>query len=198
MTRLARGSLGRATRWLEDIDEIDKEINKVAERKAAAAARQDPARADAGDDEDEAVATKFTPGGILTWTRELAAQLDQLVAGRAAASDVAGLLAKFALEYAGLQLRRDPLTSADQAKRNGIALMMTIAAEWFADRLRHGLGTPYATLLPGITGALDAEVVRELIAAARGAEAQIDRNANDKILLAATTTRWQQLLQESR
>lgn len=86
------------------------------------------------------------------------------------------------------------MTSADRAKRDGIGLMMAIAAEWFGDRLRHGLGTPYDTPLPGITGALDYALVPELIAAARAAEAEVDMNANDKILLAATTTRWEQLL----
>lgn len=196
MARLARGSLGRAARWLDDIDEIDRGISKAADRKAAAAERGEPA--DEEEDAGGGVDTKFTPGGILSWTREIAAQLDQLVAGRAAASDVAGAIAKFALEYSGLQLKRDRFASADQAKRNGIGLMMTIVAEWFADRLRHGIGAPYPTLLPGITGALDPEVVPQLIASARAAEAQIDMNANDKILLAATATRWAQLLQESR
>ncbi len=71
---------------------------------------------------------------------------------------------------------------------------MAIVAEWFADRLRHGLGTPHAAPLPGITGALDFGLVPQLIAAAREAEGQIDMNAHEKILLAATTTRWEFLL----
>jgi hypothetical protein len=62
--------------------------------------------------------------------------------------------------------------------------------------MRHGLGTPYAAALPGQTGALDFALVPQLIAAAREAEWQIDMNANDKILLAATTTRWEQLLRQ--
>jgi len=185
LARLARGSLGRAVRWAEDIRTIDDKNAKAAARKAKSGAE-----ADEGEEAD----TKFTPGGILSWTRELCLQLDQLVAGRSAASDVAGAIAKFAGEYAGLQLIRDRLTSADQAKRDGIAWMMTIAAEWFADRLRHGLGTPHATVLPGITGALDYGLVPQLIASARSAEAQIDMNANDKILLAATTAKWEELL----
>jgi hypothetical protein len=125
--------------------------NKAAERKAKAGDTDD----DAEDD-----GKPFTPGGILGWTRDLAAKLDQLVAGRAGASEVAD----------------------------------TIAAEWFADRLRHGLGTPMDTPLPGITGALDHTVVPRLIATARAAEAEIDMNANDKILLAATTTMWEKWL----
>src|SRR6185437_7187228 len=136
----------------------------------------------------------YTSGGILAWTRDLVARLDDLVAGRAAGSDIAAVIAKYAAEYARLALVRDKLTSADRAKREGIGLMMSISAEWFSDRLRHGLGTPHKTPLPGITGALDHGLVPELIAAARAAEAEIDMNANDKILLAATGTKWEALL----
>lgn len=133
----------------------------------------------------------------MSWTRELGGMLDQLVAGRAGASDVAGLMSRYAAEFSALHLLRDKLASADRAKRDGIQLLMGIVAEWFADRLRHALGTPHEALLPGITGALDYGMVPELIAAARDAEWQIDMNANDKILLAATTTRWEQLLHQS-
>ena len=119
-----------------------------------------------------------------------------MVAGQASASDVGGLITRCAAEYSGLQVARDPLTSADRAKRDGIGLMMSIAAEWFSDRMRHGLGTPHHTPLPGITGALDYGLVPELIASARAAEAEVDLNANDKILLAATTTRWELLLNQ--
>ena len=203
MARLARGSLGRALRWAEDIRKIDEKNNAAAERAEKKAAKTGagsaPAAADDGDDAGEAATNKFTPGGVLSWARELGGMLDQLVAGRAGASDVAGLIAKFAAEYSGLVLTRDKLASADRAKRDGIQLLMGMAADWFADRLRHGLGTPYregAAPMPGITGALDYGLVPELIAAARTAERDIDMNANDKILLAATTTRWELLLHQ--
>ena len=124
----------------------------------------------------------------------LGAGLGGLGAGRNGASDVAGLMAKLAGEFAGLALVRDPLASADRAKRDGIQLLMAMAAEWFADRLRHGLGVPYGAAMPGVSGALDGGVAPQLIAAAREAEWQIDMNANDKILLAATTIRWEALL----
>ena len=206
LARLARGSLGRATRWVEDMKVIEGDNAQAAARaenskaRAAAAAESDESDDDDGEEsaaDAPASTDKFTPGGILGWTRELGAALDGLVAGRIAASEVAALIAKFAAEYSSLQLRRDRLASADRAKRDGIQLLMAIAAEWFADRLRHGLGTPMGTPLPAESGALDYGLVPELIASARDAEWQIDMNANDKILLAATTTRWEALLREA-
>jgi DNA polymerase III subunit delta' len=198
LARLARGSLGRALRWAHDIQIIERENTKAADRKAKAAERAGVSAKSVADTPDEDAdaesSDKFTPGGILTWTRDLTARLDALVAGTAAASDVAAVIAQYAAEYSGLQLQRDKLTSADRARRDGIGLMMSIAAEWFTDRLRHALGTAHATPLPGKTSALDYALVPKLIAAARAAEAQIDLNANDKILLAATCTQWEQLL----
>jgi DNA polymerase III delta prime subunit len=194
MARLARGSLGRALRWLVEIRVIDQYNGAAADRAEMKAAR---AAETGGDDEEGPSTDKFTAGGILSWTRELGGILDQLVAGRAGASDVAALISRYAAEFSALHLLRDKLASADRAKRDGIQLFMGIVAEWFADRLRHALGTPHAAPLPGITGALDYGLVPELIASARDAEWQIDMNANDKILLAATTTRWEQLLHSS-
>jgi len=179
MGRLARGSLGRALRWIEDI--------RVIEKKKAR---------EGGGGDDEETTDKYTPEGILAWARELGAVLDRLVAGRNGASDVAGVMAKFAGEFAGLALERDKLASADRAKRDGIQLLMAMAGEWFADRLRQGFGVPYGAAMPGESGALDSRLAPQLIAAAREAEWQIDMNANDKILLAATTTRWEMLLRE--
>jgi DNA polymerase III, delta subunit len=192
LARLARGSLGRALRWTHEIHLIDQKNTAAAERAA-----KKSAASDTDDDEPAGGGTnKFTPGGILAWTRDFAALLDQLVAGRSSASEVAAFIAARAAEFSDLHLLHDKLASADRAKRDGIALMMTIAAEWFSDRLRHALGTPHDTPLPGITGALDYALVPQLIAAARSAESEIDLNANDKILLAATTTRWEQLLHQ--
>ena len=196
MARLARGSLGRALRWSDDIRVIDEKNAAAAQRAEKKAAKA--AESGAGADDEEGPSTdKFTGGGIFSWTRELGGALDQLIAGRAGASDVAALMSRFAAEFSALHLLRDKLASADRAKRDGIQLLMGIVAEWFADRLRHALGTPHEAPLPGITGALDYGIVPELIAAARDAEWQIDMNANDKILLAATTTRWEQLLHQS-
>ncbi len=190
LARLARGSLGRALRWAQEIRTIEQKNSAAAERNAKKAATAE------GDEEDAPSANKFTPGGILAWTRDFGAMLDQLVAGRSGGSEVAAFIAARAAEFSDLHLLRDKLASADRAKRDGIGLMMSIAAEWFSDRLRHALGTPHMTPLPGITGALDYALVPQLIAVARAAEAEIDMNANDKILLAATTTRWEQLLHQ--
>ncbi len=191
VARLARGSLGRALRWREDMHIIERE-------NAKAAARAEKKKAKGGDDDDgdEELTDKFTPGGILAWVRELSAQLDGLAAGRSNASDVAAAISKFAGEYAALQLQRDKLASADRAKRDGIGLFMAVAAEWFADRLRHALGTPYPAPIPAESGGLDHGIIPRLIASARDAEYQIDWNANDKILLTATTTRWEELLRQ--
>ncbi len=202
MARLARGSMGRALRWTHDLKVIEKKNADAAVRAEKKAARAEAA----GERSDEEAATeKFTPGGILAWTRALGRVLDALVAGRANASEVAEAIAEYAAEYSALQLERDKLASADRAKRDGIQILMGIVAEWFADRLRRGLGTPRGAdgkgggggALPGMTGALDYALVPQLIAAARDAEWQIDMNANDKILLAATTTKWEKLLRES-
>jgi DNA polymerase III delta prime subunit len=195
MARVARGSLGRALRWAQDIQVIDQKNQAAAERAEKKAAKAEASGAAA--DEDGPPTDKFTAGGILSWTRELGGMLDNLVAGQASASDMAAMISRYAGEYSALHLLRDKLASADRAKRDGIQVLMGIVAEWFADRLRHGLGTPRAGgALPGITGALDYGQVPQLIAAARDAEWQIDMNANDKILLAATTTRWEALLRE--
>ncbi len=192
MGRLARGSLGRALRWLEDMRVIETKNSEAAER-----AEKKKARATTANEEEEASTEKFTPGGILAWTRALGGALDGLVSGRAGASEVAGLMTGFAEEYRDLQLVRDPLTSGDRAKRDGIQLLMAICAEWFADRLRHALGTPLKALLPGESGGLDHGMVPRLIASAREAEGLIDMNVNDKIVLAATTTRWEELLHQA-
>jgi len=196
MGRLARGSLGRALRWIEDMRVIEKKNADAAARAEKKKAREGSGGGGGGEGNGEETTDKFTPGGILAWAREWGAGLDGRAAGRSGASEVAGLMAKLAGEFAGLALMRDPLASADRAKRDGIQLLMAMAAEWFADRLRQGLGTPYTAAMPGESGALDQRLVPELIASARQAEWQIDMNANDKILLAATTTRWEQLLRE--
>ena len=148
LARLARGSLGLAMRWAREMQVIDEKNQAAAERAAKKGSEKD-------DDEDETSTNKFTPGGILGWTRELGAALDGLVAGRVGATEIAGLIAKFAAEYSALALMRDRLASADRAKRDGIQLLMGICAEWFSDRLRHALGTPYGQVLPGESGALD-------------------------------------------
>jgi DNA polymerase III delta prime subunit len=194
LARLARGSLGRALKWVEDMRIIDEKNARAADRKAKA--RERAGEAGGGDEEGEET-DQFTPGGILSWTRNLAGRLDDLVAGRAVGSEVAAVIAQHAAEYSALALTRDKLTSADRARRDGIGLMMSISAEWFSDRMRRGLGVPYPTPLPGQTGALDYALVPELIASARTAEAEIGMNANDKILLAATATRWENLLREA-
>ena len=59
-------------------------------------------------------------------------------------------------------------------------------------RAQHARRSP----LPAESGGLDHGIIPRLIASAREAEYQIDWNANDKILLTATTTRWEELLRQ--
>jgi len=179
MARLARGSLGRAMAWADDLRIINEKNERAEKRRSE-------------DDDDDTPA--MTPGGPLAWARDLGGALDELVAGRASASDVAAVLSKYAGEYARLQVARDKLTSVDRAKRDGVQLLLGFAAEWFSDRLRLGLGTPHETTLPARTAALDHGIVPQLIMAAQRAEATVDMNANEKILLAAITTQWEDLL----
>jgi DNA polymerase III delta prime subunit len=195
LARIARGSLGRAKRWAEDIQAIE-EVNKKSAERAEKKAAETGGSGGGREEGDEESTNKFTSGGILTWVRELGAALDALVAGRGGASDVARVIAKYAAEYSALQLKRDSLASGDRAKRDGIQLLMAIAAEWFSDRLRDALGTAHSggTALPGESGGLDYGLMPELIRSARDAEMQMDMNVNDKILLAALTTRWEELL----
>jgi DNA polymerase-3 subunit delta' len=179
LARLSRGSLGRALRWAND-------INVIADKNAKAEARRK--------DDDDDKAPRFTPGGILSWTRQLAEALDALAIGRCGASDVSAVIAKFAAEFAELELVRDKLTSEAEARRRGTALLLAIAAEWFTERMRRGLGAATGAALPGETAAIDYGIAPKLIASARRAEAQIEMNVNEKILLAATTTEWESLL----
>ncbi len=184
MARLAHGSLGRALGWAKD-------IGTITEKNAAASARK-TARSD--DDDDP----RFTPDGILGWTRQLCETLDGLVAQRTGGTQAAEIIIQLAGEYAELALIRDPLTSKDRAVRDGIILLLGIVADYFSDRLRRFLGTPHAIHLPSAAGGLDADTVADLLAASRAAEAQVDMNVHTGILLAATCTRWEEILRNAK
>ena len=100
--------------------------------------------------------------------------------------------------------------------------MMTIAAEWFADRLRQGVGLgppssasgchgsaqfadpcqvsshPTSPLsLPSATAGLDPTLIHQLLRTAREAEAQIDANIHVQLTLTAATTQWEKALRSS-
>lgn len=186
LARLSHGSLGRALSHAKDMQVIEQKNSQAAARAAKKS----------GDGEDADVASKFTPGGILAWSRNLARGLDQLITGQAGASDVAALLAAYAGEYAALRLVADPLSSKDQATRDGLALLLGIVADYFDDRMRQWLSAPHAVTLPSQTAGLDPAVVRQIVNITRQAEAQLDMNANVNLLLGTTTAQWQAALKK--
>lgn len=192
LARLAHGSLGRATRWAQDIQTIATKNAAAAARQARAAQRA--AEAGGADDDDDSPPPAFSPRGILDWTRKLTSALDGLVANTTSASQLAAVLLAISNEFAALQLIRDPLTSKDRAIRDAIGLLMGISSDYFADRLRQAVAAPHPLPLPSATGPLPPEIVHPLIAAARTAETQIDMNANVNLLLSATTTEWEKIL----
>ena len=184
LTRLSNGSLGKAILWSKDIQTAEIRNARDAQRNAKKTK-------DADEDEEE---TRFTPGGILIWTRNLGQGLDGLITGTVFGTEIGTLMTQCAEEYAALQVLRDPLSSKAQATRDGMALMLGIAADWFADRLRQGLGVPLDDItLPAATAGMDPVLARQLIDAARRAEQNMDANANTKLLAAATGTAWERL-----
>jgi hypothetical protein len=185
LARLANGSLGKAILWGQDIQNGATRNARDAERKAKKGAKEA--------DEDEAEETRFTPGGILTWARKFGEALDGLLNGTVFGTEVGAMMMACAEEYAALQAIRDPLGSKAQGTRDGLALMLGMAADWFADRLRQGLGVPLAVTLPAATAGMDPVLARELIEAARRAEGNMESNANTKLLAAATGTAWERL-----
>lgn len=181
MGRLARGSLGRALRWAEDMQVAARRNDSAAERAAKR-----------GKEEEE---PRYTPGGMLGWARALCGSLDGMVLGRVHASELAGQMLGFANEYAKLQLARDPLASEDRLRRDGLCHLLGVVADYFDDRLRQATNTPHAVPLPAAAAGLDPAVCRGVVLAAHEAEVQLgESNANVNMGLAAVTTRWEHLL----
>src|SRR6202044_339379 len=65
---------------------------------------------------------------------ELIAQMDDLLRGTPPA-DLPGWLRKAADDYAATQLKRDELSSKEQATREGLNIYLMIAAEYLRSRL---------------------------------------------------------------
>lgn len=184
LARLSHGSLGKALSHAKDVQVIEQKNSQAAARAAKKSSDGDEAE----------LASKFTPGGLLAWARNLSQILDKLIAGQAGGSDVAAMLTTYAGEYAALRLVADPLSSKDQATRDGLAILLGIVADYFDDRMRQWLSAPHAVTLPATTAGLDPAVVRRIIASTREAEAQLDMNANVNLLLGTTTAQWQAML----
>ncbi|MEI8196082.1 MAG: hypothetical protein WCI73_09255, partial [Phycisphaerae bacterium] len=132
----------------------------------------------------------LTPGGVLAWTRELTRKLDGLLEQTTPPSEVAGALARYAAEHAELLVKRDKLSSAVQANRNGLGLMLAITAQYFDDRLRQAVGRPHVSPLPAASAGIDPRLAQILLGVARHAEALIDLNANQALVLSALVNEW--------
>ncbi len=185
VARLSGGSIGCSLDWL-GLMEADKA--DAAKR----AARANKPRAGGDDDADSADdspdAADAPPSNILDWTTAICKLLDDMVVGRAGAMQLATIIQKNAEDYARRQLRRDPLTSKEQAKRAGIAIMLAIIGHWLDDRLRQYIGAAIEVPLPATTHALSPASVRRALAVLRSAENHLDSNAHQALLLAANMT----------
>jgi DNA polymerase-3 subunit delta' len=117
------------------------------------------------------VALKWLEDGVVAAARELTGQLDRLATGRPA-EDLPGWLKKAAEAYAARQLERDPLSSKDQATREGLTLYFRVAAE----HVRRGMAN----------AADDADALERacaMIEALARAERYVDENVNVPLAL---------------
>jgi DNA polymerase-3 subunit delta' len=120
------------------------------------------------------LAIKWLDEGVVKSGQSLVEQLDALLAGRAAPG-LAEWLKKAADAYAEKQLKRDELASKDQAGREGLALLLKLAAQRFRAELA---SESDPDRLESIAGAIDA-IAR--------AESYIDTNVNIALALAQLT-----------
>jgi DNA polymerase III subunit delta' len=116
------------------------------------------------------LALKWIEDGVVPAARDLAGQMDGLLAGRIP-EDLPGWFRRNAEAYAERQLQRDPLGSRDQAVREGLGLYLHLAAQ----SLRRGLA---ATDDPA-----ELEQRCACIDAIARAEAYLDSNVNVSLVL---------------
>ena len=79
-------------------------------------------------------ALKWHNEGVIDAAEQLVEQLDSISSGRPA-TDLAAWFKKSAEAYAEKQLERDELASKDQANREGLALYLRIASQFFRNQL---------------------------------------------------------------
>ena len=106
--------------------------DELRKRGIEAALAEDAARLARG---SLGVALGWIRDGVITWSRELIAQMDQILAG-SSPDDLPGWLKRAADDYAEKQLERDELASRDQLTREGMVLYFTVAADYLRDRLK--------------------------------------------------------------
>jgi hypothetical protein len=175
LARLSGGSLGRALGWFDQEPSVT------------------PARATKVSTVAKTQAEKVSTD-VFTWVRHLTAVLDNLATGRGGSVELAATIHRQAEEYAQRSMQRDPLASKDQATRDGVAVMLGFVATWFDDRLRNRVGAEVAVPVPSSVHAMPESIVVECLRIGRGAEVQLDANAHVGLLLAATTTAWEQAM----
>lgn len=151
----------------------------LAKRGIAPADAKDAARFARG---SIGVALRWIDDGVLQPAREIAATMDELLAGRAT-DDLPGWLKKAAEAYADTQLKRDELASKDQATREGYALYLRLAAEHLRLSLAAENADPDA--LDRTCDAIDA-IVRS--------EQYLDANVNTALVLQQLSVALEQAL----
>ena len=80
------------------------------------------------------IALRWIDDGVVTRAAELASRLNQIIEGSPPA-DLPAWFKKAADDYAERQLKRDELSSKDQATREALAVYLRIAADHFRKRL---------------------------------------------------------------
>jgi DNA polymerase III gamma/tau subunit len=171
LARLTDGSLGHALSWLE----------------TPTAGKQD---------QDNHAAANIAVSGpaIFQWTNHLSSAMDNLLLARCGGMSVAETIQSCAEQYAKIVLRHDPLASKDRAVRDGAVVMLGFIAEWFDDRMRYALGTTIEAPLPAITKALQPKIADHCLTVCTQAQTKMDMNAHVGLVLAATTTAWEQAM----
>ncbi len=175
LARLSGGSLGRALAWFDQ----EETVAPARPTKVGTATKTKAAKPSAD---------------VFTWVQQITAGLDNLANGRCVSMELAATIQSQAEEYAQRSLKQDPLASKDRAIRDGVAVMLGFIAAWFDDRLRNRVGSAVSIPLPSTVHALPESVIAECLRIGRKAEAQLDANAHVGLLLATTTTAWEQAM----
>jgi hypothetical protein len=124
------------------------------------------------------LAMKWIEDGVVEPAAELIAQIDSLLQG-SPPTDLPGWLRKAADDYAATQLKRDELSSKEQATREGLNIFLMITAE----HLRSRLATEQDA------GRLDG--LCDMIEAIAQAEMYLDANVNVALALQQLSVKFE-------
>ena len=174
LARLSGGSLGRAMTFLEAV--ITPETHE-GEKPAAKPSHQ-PA--------------------FPYWVESISRVMSHVLTGRDGGMALAEVIQQCAGQYAGVMLKRDPLTSKDRALRDGVGLMFGFVAAYLDDCLRQAVGAAITAPLSSSVQTIQPGAAQECMALCRQAEIQADMNAHVGVLLAATCTAIEKTLHTAR